>query len=84
MDATRNRQFPLLAQSAHADEINLSIKIDTGTVRIAWSKCPQSLSNATHEQRARLELSPAGYGIHWSDLDEDLSIAGLIRLAESD
>jgi hypothetical protein len=25
------------------------------------------------------EISPSGYGIHWPDLDEDLSIDGMIK-----
>ena len=36
------------------------------------------LAAATPEQRANCEISPAGYGILWPDLDEDLSIDGLI------
>lgn len=34
------------------------------------------LENATPEQRARFELSPRG--IHWDELDEDLSLEGLL------
>jgi hypothetical protein len=37
------------------------------------------LLNASAEQRKRWELIGAGEGIHWPDLDEDLSIAGLLR-----
>jgi hypothetical protein len=33
--------------------------------------------------RERFEVSPAGYGIHWPDLDEDLSIDGLIGVKHS-
>ena len=36
------------------------------------------LATATSEQLARFEVSPVGYGIHWPDLDEDLSIDGLL------
>ena len=36
------------------------------------------LTNATQKQRETFDISPAGYGIHWPDLDEDLSIDGLI------
>jgi hypothetical protein len=36
-----------------------------------------SLAGATADQRANMELSPMG--IHWPDLDEDLSIRGLLR-----
>lgn len=35
------------------------------------------LAKATDEQRARMELSPMG--IHWPEIDEDLSIRGLLR-----
>lgn len=35
------------------------------------------LELATHEERANIELSPMG--LHWPDLDEDLSIRGLLR-----
>ena len=36
-----------------------------------------SLMNATPEQQINVELSLSG--IHWPDLDEDLSIAGMLR-----
>lgn len=38
----------------------------------------ERLATASAEQLAKFEISPAGYGIHWPDLDEDLSIDGLI------
>ncbi len=37
------------------------------------------LLEATPEQRAHWELSGAGYGIHWPEIDEDLSSEGLLR-----
>lgn len=37
------------------------------------------LLNATQSQRAHWELAGGGYGIHWPDVDEDLSSAGLLR-----
>lgn len=45
-------------------------------VPLAWYP---RLANATPEQRARWELAGAGYGIHWPDVDEDLSTEGLLR-----
>jgi hypothetical protein len=36
------------------------------------------LLHATPEQRARWELAGAGFGIHWPDVDEDLSVEGLL------
>jgi hypothetical protein len=36
------------------------------------------LAQATPQQRAHWELAGAGYGIHWPDIDEDLSVEGLL------
>jgi hypothetical protein len=35
------------------------------------------LAAATDQERSKVELSPMG--LHWPDLDEDLSIRGLLR-----
>ena len=35
------------------------------------------LAGATAEQRAHFEIMPMG--IHWPDIDEDLSIAGMLK-----
>lgn len=37
------------------------------------------LANASVDQRANWEKCGAGYGIHWPDVDEDLSTEGLLR-----
>jgi hypothetical protein len=37
------------------------------------------LAQASAEQRGRWEICGAGYGIHWPELDEDLSTEGLLR-----
>lgn len=37
------------------------------------------LLNATVKQRKHWEVCGGGYGIHWPDLDEDLSTEGLLR-----
>jgi len=37
------------------------------------------LSHATTEQLANWQVCGGGYGIHWPDLDEDLSTEGLLR-----
>jgi hypothetical protein len=41
------------------------------------------LLNATEAQRANWKISGGGYGLHWPDLDEDLSSEGLLRGAPS-
>ena len=37
------------------------------------------LAEATPEQRADYRLIGRGDGIHWPQIDEDLSVAGLLR-----
>lgn len=37
------------------------------------------LLNATPDQRSHWEKCGGGYGIHWPDIDEDLSTEGLLR-----
>lgn len=36
------------------------------------------LAQASDEARRNFEVSPSGYGIHWPDCDEDLSIDALL------
>jgi len=37
------------------------------------------LFNGTSKERSNWKTCAAGYGIHWPDLDEDLSTEGLLR-----
>lgn len=46
------------------------------SVPLAWYP---RLLHATAEQRETWELCAGGYGIHWPELDEDLSAEGLLR-----
>jgi hypothetical protein len=36
------------------------------------------LLNASPEQRAKFVISGGGAGLHWEELDEDISVAGLM------
>ncbi|MDP2481252.1 MAG: DUF2442 domain-containing protein [Candidatus Palauibacterales bacterium] len=45
------------------------------SVPLAWFP---RLVHATPEERARYDLIGGGYGIHWPDLDEDISVEGLL------
>ena len=46
------------------------------TTPLAWFP---RLLHATPEQRGNWIVAGAGYGIHWPDVDEDLSTEGLLR-----
>ena len=55
----------------------------TIAVPIGWYP---RLAYASDAERANFELSGAGYGIHWPDLDEDVGVEGMLlgkRSAES-
>jgi hypothetical protein len=39
------------------------------------------LSEATAEQRKKWRLIGRGHGIHWPEVDEDVSVASLLRAA---
>jgi hypothetical protein len=48
----------------------------TITVPLVWYP---RLLNATPVQRKNWQRSAAGLGIYWPDIDEDLSVEGLLR-----
>jgi len=45
------------------------------SVPLAWS---WRLSEATAKQRANFEILGDGQGVHWPDIDEDLSAQGML------
>jgi Protein of unknown function (DUF2442) len=48
----------------------------TISVPLAWS---WRLSNATSQQRKRFEMIGDGEGVHWPDIDEDISARGMLQ-----
>jgi len=46
------------------------------SVPLAWS---WRLSEATPSQRNKFEIIGDGYGVHWPDVDEDLSVEGMLH-----
>lgn len=66
-------------QEVQFTDDTLSVDLIDGrtiTVPLVWYP---RLLNATPEQRSHWEVSGGGYGIHWPDVDEDLSTEGLLR-----
>jgi hypothetical protein len=67
-----------LAKSVDFDEAMMRVTFTGGrilSVPLVWFPV---LHAATPEQRARVEIGGNGIGLHWPELDEDLSIAGLM------
>jgi hypothetical protein len=48
----------------------------TVSAPVAWYP---RLLHATPQQRSNCLIAGAGYGIHWPEIDEDLSVEGLLR-----
>ena len=66
-------------KAVHFTEDTLAVDlIDGRTIIVPLVWYPRLLA-ATHEERRNWAISGAGNGIHWPDLDEDLSTAGLLR-----
>lgn len=60
-------------------EDELSVRLMDGrtiSVPLAWYP---RLLNATEAQRKNWRIAGGGYGIHWEEVDEDLSTEGLLR-----
>ncbi|BBO72205.1 hypothetical protein DSCA_61350 [Desulfosarcina alkanivorans] len=66
-------------KDVHFTEDSLSVDLMDGrtiSVPLAWYP---RLLHASAEQRGNWQLAGGGFGIHWPDIDEDLSTEGLLR-----
>ncbi|HEY5055463.1 MAG TPA: DUF2442 domain-containing protein [Acidobacteriaceae bacterium] len=73
-------QFDSAAVDVVVDEAMLRVTLADGrelAVPIEWFP---RLRNATPEQRKRWRMIGRGDGIHWEDVDEDISVRTLLRL----
>ena len=66
-------------QNVYFSEDDISVDLMDGrtiTVPLVWY--PKLLA-ATPQQREQWQVCGGGYGIHWEEIDEDLSTEGLLR-----
>jgi hypothetical protein len=66
------------------EDEEMLITIDGQTLRLSLDLISERLLEATPQQRQHFEISASGYGIYWPEVDEDLSVEGLLRSSESD
>ncbi len=66
-------------KDVHFTEDTLAVDLMDGRTIIVPLVWYPKLLDADPEQRRKWKLSSAGYGIHWPDIDEDLSTEGLLR-----
>lgn len=57
----------------------LLLTIDGRAYKIDLRQHSKKLASADERTKMNFEISPSGYGIHWPELDEDLSIDGMIK-----
>jgi len=81
MNGTRSAvvtlSLPRIANVSVTDD-TLTVDLEDGrTISVPISWYPR-LAYGTAEERAHFQISSAGYGIHWPDLDEDIGIEGLV------
>jgi len=68
-----------LVKDVRLDDDTLSVDLADGrTITVPYAWYPRLL-HATAKQRTNWQISGGGYGIHWPDIDEDLSTEGLLR-----
>jgi hypothetical protein len=56
----------------------MRIDVDGKAYDIDLAAHSPKLACATQQQKENVIVSPSGYGLHWPEIDEDLSIDGLI------
>jgi hypothetical protein len=66
------------ARQVHFDHDTMWVDLEDGRkLGVPLVYFPRLL-NASPEQRKKYELSGGGTGIHWDELDEDISVEGLL------
>ncbi len=64
-----------------ADDAYLRVTLADGRELAAPLEWFPRLRDATPEQRSHWRLIGRGQGVHWPDVDEDISVASLLRLS---
>ena len=80
--------MPTSAVKFDATAVNVTVKDDRLVVILADGRALAApltwfprLLEASTEQRSNWRLIGRGRGIHWPDIDEDISVASLLRAA---
>jgi len=76
---TSSATSPLRATNVKVGRVHLEVSLSDGrSVRVPIAWFPR-LAAGSPEQRKKWRLIGRGVGIRWEDLDEDLSVEGLLR-----
>lgn len=69
------------AVDVQADDTLLRVTLADGRELAAPLEWFPRLRDASPEQRGHWRLIGRGQGVHWPDVDEDISVASLLRLS---
>ncbi len=76
------RPTSALAKSVHFNDALMHVALTDGriiSVPVLWFPL---LREATAEQREKYEIGGGGISLHWPEIDEDISVAGLLDGAD--
>lgn len=74
----RRIEQDFVATKVRFDEESLILELDDGReIKVPLEFYPR-LNQATKKQRQNYELIGQGTAIHWPDIDEDLSVEGIL------
>ena len=79
MSTATKRSSDACVQSVEVTDELITARLVDGrriSVPLAWS---WRLSDATPEQRRKYEILDEGHGIRWPEIDEDISIRGMLE-----
>lgn len=78
MKPPRPHRFEPLASSVRVGAQRITIELRDGRLLAVPTTWFPRLKNASLRQRQRWELIGRGIGIHWPDIDEDISVENLL------
>ena len=77
-ELTETKLSSAQAQDVVVTEDTLAVDLSDGrTISVPLGWYPR-LSHGTPEERDNWRISGAGWSVHWPDLDEDISVKGLL------
>ncbi|MBP7584964.1 MAG: DUF2442 domain-containing protein [Spirochaetes bacterium] len=77
---SNDQQFSALATDVKIDNEMLTVFLQDGRIISVPIAYFPRLMNATPQQRKNWRLVGKGQGVCWEDVDEDLSVEGLLRV----
>jgi hypothetical protein len=60
---------------------DMVLMVDDRVHRVNLAKISERLAHADEAARRTYDVSPSGYGIHWPEVDEDLTVDDLVAAA---